>query len=343
MARLDAEPLSAPLSERNASYAIDVSLDQENHRIEGHQVVRYRNLTSVPMDEIRLHLYLNGFKNPKSTFMKESGGQLRGDRYKEGRWGYIDLTQLRMLRVIEPSAPAEPPAESASKKEKSAERGKDAPAEPAGEEFQAETPVGPVDLLADLEFISPDDGNLDDQTVVRIPLPFPVPPGATLELEMAFEALLPRVFARTGYAGSFHMVGQWFPKLGVFQADDDGAAWNCHQFHGNSEFFSDYGIYDVRITVSSDSVVGACGSPIGEPEVEGDRATHHYRSEDVHDFSFAVDPDFRSAPRPGIMWKFAICISRSTSRRSIGTSMWSGGAWSSSTPISEPTPTRRSP
>ena len=58
-------------------------------------------------------------------------------------------------------------------------------------------------------------------------------------------AHVPRTFARTGAIGNFFFIAQWFPKLGVLQ--DDG--WNCHQFHAGTEFFSDYGVYDVSLTV----------------------------------------------------------------------------------------------
>jgi len=73
------------------------------------------------------------------------------------------------------------------------------------------------DLLENAEFIAPDDGNEKDMTVLRVPLETPVRPGETIELVITFEAKLPRVFARTGYAGNFFMVAQWFPKIGVYE------------------------------------------------------------------------------------------------------------------------------
>ena len=53
------------------------------------------------------------------------------------------------------------------------------------------------------------------------------------------------------------MVVQWFPKIGVFQEK----GWNCHQFHASSEFFSDFGNYDVSIDVPAryKGKVGATG------------------------------------------------------------------------------------
>jgi hypothetical protein len=51
------------------------------------------------------------------------------------------------------------------------------------------------------------------------------------------------------------MVGQWFPKLGVWTED----GWNAHPFHANSEFFANFGDYTVEITVPEGYTVAATG------------------------------------------------------------------------------------
>ena len=293
LARLDSEPATEARSYRNASYAIDVSLDTDSHVIQGREVVRYRNVGYQPMEELWLHLYLNGFKNPKTTFMRESGGQLRGDRYEEGRWGATRITAFQLLAVQLPEPeepqPIEPPPTAA--------RGRrpEPVEEPPAEESEPELAL-PADLLADLAFAQPDDANPDDETVVRVRLPRPLPPGGAVDVEIAFEARLPRVFARTGYADSFHMVGQWFPKVGVFERRAGPLPsewlWNCHQFHATTEFFSDYGNYDVRIFAPAGAVVGASGARVEEVTSVDGWAVHHYRAEDVHDFAFTADRDF---------------------------------------------------
>ena len=93
-----------------------------------------------------------------------------------------------------------------------------------------------------MRFIAPDDGNPDDRTVAEVPLAAPVAPGETVNIQIAWSSRVPRTFARTGAIGNFYFIAQWFPKIGVLQ--DTG--WNCHQFHAATEFFSDFGIYDVR-------------------------------------------------------------------------------------------------
>ena len=93
---------------------------------------------------------------------------------------------------------------------------------------------------------------LYDGTLARAALPLPVEPGQSVQVELDFKAQLPHVFARTGFAGGaagdFFMVGQWFPKLGVWQKGD----WNAYPYHANSEYYADFGSYDV-------SYYPACG------------------------------------------------------------------------------------
>ena len=145
----------------------------------------------------------------------------------------------------------------------------------------------PIDVSNRLRFIAPDDGNLEDRTVAEVALDAPVAPGETINVQIAWSSRIPRTFARTGAIGNYYFIAQWFPKIGVFQ--DTG--WNCHQFHSATEFFADFGIYDVRLTVPSGWLVGATGSERGRRD-EGDRTTtHHYYAEDVHDFAWTTSPD----------------------------------------------------
>ena len=99
---------------------------------------------------------------------------------------------------------------------------------------------------------------------------------------------MPRTFARTGAIGNFYFLAQWFPKIGVLE---DGG-WNCHQFHAATEFFSDFGIYDVRLTVPRGWIVGATGVERDRRDEADGTTTHHYYQEDVHDFAWTTSPDY---------------------------------------------------
>lgn len=139
-----------------------------------------------------------------------------------------------------------------------------------------------------VRFIAPDDGNSEDRTVAEVPLATPVRPGETINVQITWSARVPRTFARTGAVGNFYFLAQWFPKIGVLE--DSG--WNCHQFHAGTEFFADFGTYDVRLTVPAGWVVGATGLERSRRDEGDGTTTHHYYAEDVHDFAWTTSPDY---------------------------------------------------
>lgn len=148
--------------------------------------------------------------------------------------------------------------------------------------------IGDAEVTSHVQFVHPDDDNPDDRTVFRLALTDPVPPGASVTLEIEFTAGLPTIFARTGVAGPFAFVAQWFPKIGVYT---DGA-WNCHQYHATTEFFADFGVYDVALTVPRSAVVGATGVLQSAHENGDGMQTVTFHAESVHDFAWTMDPRF---------------------------------------------------
>jgi len=146
-----------------------------------------------------------------------------------------------------------------------------------------------ADLTPQMEYIQPDDGNPYDRTVMRVPLEQPVQPSDTIRVKIVWESKIPRTFARTGYRGNYFFLAQWFPKIGVFQSD---GTWNCHQFI-QTEFFADYGVYDVRLQVPSGWVVGATGRELEVIDNKDGTSTHHFYQEDVHDFVWTTSPDYQ--------------------------------------------------
>lgn len=229
-------------------YEMVVTLDAEQHRLQGHQRVHWSNTTDTPTAELWWHLYLNAFANEDSSFMRELGRRRRrfGRRGDDMTWGWTRITRMAL--------------------------------------------ADGSDLLPGLAFMRPDDGNPEDYSVARVRLPEEVPPGGSVVVEIEFEAQLPSIIARTGFAGDFHLVGQWFPKLGVFEGSD---GWNCHQYHANSEYFADFGSYRVTLNLPAGWVVGATGVEIGRLERPGDPATGLqvvHSAERVHDFAWTTAP-----------------------------------------------------
>lgn len=228
------------LSPRHANYKINAALDPARHVINATQTLTWTNYGESAVTALPFHLYLNGFKNESSLFMRSSRGRHRGARATDN-WGYLEIASIRV--------------------------GDSGELRPAA------------------RFLGP------DETVLEVPLPRPLAPGATLEITMRFTAQLPEVFARTGYKGDFHMIGQWFPKVGVRVGPPGAERWSCEPFHVFSEFFADFGVYDVELTVPNTYVVAATGVLVkSQRDPKRGVRTLRYRAEDVHDFAWMADP-----------------------------------------------------
>ncbi|RPJ59518.1 MAG: M1 family peptidase [Acidobacteria bacterium] len=153
-----------------------------------------------------------------------------------------------------------------------------------------------TDLTKGMSFEHPDDGNTDDQTVVKVKLPQPVPPGGQVSVRLSFRAQLPDLRVRTGHSKGTFMVAQWFPKLGVYEpAGMRGrttGGWNCHQFHPNSEFYADYGHYSTEITIPSSFRIGATGQLRWKKDNGKGESTYLFEEDNIHDFAWTAGPDY---------------------------------------------------
>jgi hypothetical protein len=157
------------------------------------------------------------------------------------------------------------------------------------EEIKSLEVVGQGDLKSQLQYLAPDDGNRDDKTVIDVHIPKPIAPGAYVQFKIAFHDQFPQTQERTGWYRDFVLGGQWFPKVGVWWH----GAWNCHQFHANSEFFADFGVYDVKLTVPQYEVVGASGVMVDEKNNPDNTKTVTYHGDDIHDFAWTASPRYK--------------------------------------------------
>ena len=138
------------------------------------------------------------------------------------------------------------------------------------------------------------DRKVIDETIMKLPLPELLPPQESLSLKIEFMVKLPEILFRMGYSGKDFMIGQWFPKMAVLRED---GIWNAYQYHFYSEFFADFGTYDVSITVPMKYVVGATGYLVEEQENPDSTKTFVFHAEGVHDFAWAASPDYKLSKR----------------------------------------------
>ena len=208
--------------ESRVDYRIEARLDDPAEmRLTGRETVSWTNRSGEAVSDAWFHLYHNAYSNNRSTHLVEAKGKLRGVEMKEG-WGWQRVTSVAVAR-----------------------RGTQS------------TSGRHEDVTATLRYRRPDDGNEDDRTVFSVDLPFAVGSGETLEIVVEWEAQIPRVRRRTGYKDDFLLMAHWFPKLGVYEV---GRGWNCHQFHMNSEFFANYGTYEVTLDLPSEYAGKVFGS-----------------------------------------------------------------------------------
>ncbi|WP_436239122.1 M1 family metallopeptidase [Paenibacillus sp. LjRoot153] len=249
---------STPLSYRIAEYHMNVAYTPETQQLQGQQTLTWENPGSVPVQDMYLHLYPNAFASKKTTFMRESGGKLREDEAKDESSGSMELLSVKS---------------------------------DSGD-----------DLTKRMSFVQPDDGNKDDHTLLKIPLSKPVGPGERVTIRTEFLVKLPAAFARMGYVDDFVMAGQWFPKVAAYERKGTrGRAepgWDLHQYHGNSEFYADFGMYDVKIQVPANYIVAATGFPVKPAVTDKGTKTYQFYAEDVHDFAWSASPHFVYVEEP---------------------------------------------
>ncbi|MDP9003085.1 MAG: M1 family metallopeptidase [Myxococcota bacterium] len=236
-------------------YTLRAKLDPVAHTVHGEGTIAWRNRSAVPVDELWLHLYLNAFKNDRSAFLRERIGG-RGNVPED--WGWIDVHKL-VLRDIDRAA---------------------------------------TDLWPAAELHRPDakvarngDDEAEDETDVRVPLPWPIAPGHEVALDVVFDDHLPKIVLRTGHVGSFHMVGQWFPKIARLEPD---GRWAHFPLHHLSEFYADFGTYDVTIDVPAAFTVGATGRLV-ESRVQDGRRIERHVQHDIHDFAWTAWDKYKVA------------------------------------------------
>jgi hypothetical protein len=245
-------PALPEASPRSASYTIEARLDPEKRTIAGTLVLEWRNTSDQSLSSFPFHLYWNAFRNNLSTTARGEGRRAPEDRKREVRT--FGWIQVKRVQLV-------------------GDPGSDATIQ---------------DLTPTIRYLN-EDGNADDRTVMEVRTEKAIAPGETGRFRIEWDALMPHgSIGRAGWVHDYHFVVQWFPKIGVFWK----GAWNCHPFYPWTEFFADFGVYDVKLTLPKGFVVGATGRL--ESRTDGPEGTETLRfvQEDVHDFAWTASRRF---------------------------------------------------
>lgn len=239
-----------------ANYDIEVHLDHKGKSASCIQKLNWKNTSPDTLRELRFYMYMNAFKDLKSTYLKNTrkmfGQDLNNRTEKE--WGHIEVTQ-----AVDRNG---------------------------------------NDLVQNQEYIQPNDGNALDETVLSIPLEMPLLPGEVIELDMNFDVKLPRTIVRSGYGPrDFFLFVHWFPQVCVYELKVDGNwGWNSHQFMPGTEFFSDFGDYNVEIYASDHLVIGGSGCKTFSGKVLGTIGEQlvRFQAHDLIDFGWVAYPEYET-------------------------------------------------
>lgn len=153
----------------------------------------------------------------------------------------------------------------------------------------------------------------DNIDIGKIILNKPLAPGEQISITTPFHVKIPSgKISRMGHIGQQYQITQWYPKPAVY--DKDG--WHEIPYLTQGEFYSEFGTFDVYVTLPKNYVFGSTGDLVDNPEEVAfidsvwqatkaitkydpkDKAfpasskalkTLHYHQEHVHDFAWFCD------------------------------------------------------
>jgi hypothetical protein len=91
--------------------------------------------------------------------------------------------------------------------------------------------------------------------IIRVVLPKPLPPSQQITITTPFHVKLPYNFSRGGHVKQSYQITQWYPKPAVY----DAKGWHDMPYLDQGEFYSEFGDYDVRITLPANYIVAGGG------------------------------------------------------------------------------------
>ncbi|MGB3008114.1 MAG: M1 family metallopeptidase [Chitinophagaceae bacterium] len=113
--------------------------------------------------------------------------------------------------------------------------------------------------------------------IIKILLPAPLPPRQRINITTPFHVKLPHNFSRGGHDGQSYQLTQWFPKPAVY----DKNGWHPMPYLDQGEFYSEFGSFEVNISVPKNYVVAATGELQDSQEKEWLKSRAGYNWEEI--------------------------------------------------------------
>ena len=252
--------VSAQYWQQAVDYTIEVALDHETAQYKGTQTVVYTNNSPETLHKVFFHQYFNAFKPGSEMAIRLKNAGDKNRRFK------VDIDSLS----------------------------------PKQQGYLKVSGLTQDGVMAEV---------VDSETILEVSLAKALAPGESTTFKMSFEGQVPDVIRRAGKnskEGIAFSMAQWYPKM----AEYDYEGWNADPYTGR-EFHGVWGDFDVKITLDKDFTVAASGylqnaDEIGrgysdrkKPKTKKGKITWHYVAPNVHDFTWAADPDYIHDTYPG--------------------------------------------
>jgi hypothetical protein len=168
-------------------------------------------------------------------------------------------------------------------------------------------------------------------TRMQIRLPKALKPGGDeIKIKIDYSFTLPEYGAdRCGILktknGNIFTVAQWYPRMCVF---DDVEGWNTLPYLGPSEFYLEYGDFDVNITAPASHIVVCSGELLNETDVLTATQQSRLAQAKISDKTVMIRTeaevsDVTSRPRAtNLTWHFKITNSRDVAWASSKSFIW---------------------
>ncbi len=259
---------NTPYWQQQADYKMEIDVDVKNFQYKGKQELTYFNNSPDTLRVVFYHLFVNTFQ-PNSEM--------------DARLQTIPDPDRRM--VINKGTQEKPIYESRIAPLKTNEVGY----------------INVKSLTQNGKTVS----HQTEGTILKVKLNEPILPNSKTVFVMDFEAQVPVMIRRMGrnsQDGIAFSMAQWYPKMAAY----DYRGWHPTEYI-TREFYGVWGNFDVKITIDKNYILGGTGVLQNNNEIgfgyenegvkvaktKGKTKTWHFVANNVHDFTWAADPDFQ--------------------------------------------------
>lgn len=250
--------------QQGVDYKMTIDVDEKNYQYQGEMRLEYSNNSGLDLNKVYFHLYFNAFQ-PGSMM--------------DQRLQHISDPDPRMM--VNEGTKSQPKW-----------RSRIALLKPNQIGYQQ---------IKTLHFNGQPAEFKVDGTILEVTLPSILSDGEIGVFELTWQAQVPEQIRRSGRnskEGVALSMTQWYPKIAHF----DEFGWHLDEYVAR-EFVAPFGNFDVTINIHQKYVIGSSGKlqnpqhvkgyvPMPDIKTTDNKASWHFKAENIHDFAWAADPKF---------------------------------------------------